>query len=113
MNVLMAGWNRKTVAHPAVIYSASRLYVISFFPHVATYRHFPLFVSLSSRSSSFYLFVFVLVNSFHPSQHDIRRYIKAWGGFFFRLVIVCPVETFQSIPKKTDPPNGLVASSAL
>jgi hypothetical protein len=63
----------------------------------------------------FLFYIFVLVKSFHPSQHDIRRNIKAWGGYFFRLVVVVvgPVEMFQSSRKKTDRPNGLVASSAL
>jgi hypothetical protein len=87
MNVLMAGWNRTTVVHPAVIYSSARLNIISshMLPPIGI---FPLFF-LWIRSRSFFIFILVLVKSFHPSQHDIRRYIKAWGGYFFLVGCCC------------------------
>lgn len=37
----------------------------------------------------FLFYIFVLVKSFHPSQHDIRRNIKAWGGYFFSVGCCC------------------------
>ena len=96
---------RTTVVHPAVIYSAARLYIRSHtLPPISIS---PFFDELDPG------FYFVPVKSFHPSQHDIRRYIKR-GVDIFSFCFCCWSGGNVSIEsKETDRPNGIVERALL
>ncbi len=71
----------------------------------------PSFSMNSIQVFYFIYFFFVLVKSFHPSQHDIRRYIKAWGGYFSVGCCCWSGGNVSIESEETDRPNGLVASA--